>query len=398
MRQWIRIMLIVLACWSCQPEEVEFVTTDCFWTNEYLDHPHQTAYQSVIDQLCDQGIPGINLLIDKDGEGVWIGSSGYARLETGQPILPCHAMPAGSVSKLFTGLAAMMMYEDGLLSLDASIEDYLGSELAQQIPNGTSAEVCHLLSHTSGIPDLVSNPAFLLDLLNNKDVNASRERVLSDFVYNRAPLFKPGEQFEYSNSNFEILTLIMDEVYPDGHADYFSFRILNRLGLKKTWYKNETDYYTLDSKGMANGYFDRFSNGMIENATEWSLAITSGLTGAAGIVTTVTDLHLLLKAIFNAQLISEDTLEKMKTYILKKEGLSKYQFGLGLSYKTFGAYGQAIGHTGKLPGYNSEAWFFPERNAYIIYQINFGNAMDGPLQRITDDDFRYDLLNAVLGQ
>lgn len=389
------IVLLIILVFSCKPEELPFETSSCFWNDQYLDHPKQNTYQQTIDNLTSRGIPGINLLIDKKGEPLWVGSSGYARIENLEPLSPCHSMPAGSVSKLFCGLAAMMLYEDGLLDLEAKISDYLDISVADQIPNGTTAEICHLLSHTSGIPDLVSSPNFLLDLLNNKDLDASRDRVIEDYIYNKTPSFEPGQQFEYSNSNFEILTLIMDEIYPDGHADFYSYRLLSRLGLKKTWYKNETDYYSLDSKGMANGYFDRFSDGKIENSTDWSLAITAGLTGAAGIVTTVTDLHVLLQAIFNAEAISEDTLEKMKTFILKKEGLTEYRFGLGLSYKTFDEFGRAIGHTGKLPGYNSEAWYFPEYDSYVIYQVNFGNAMDGPYQRILDEEFRYDLLKTI---
>lgn len=395
MRKSALFLFLIGAVWSCTPVTVEFKTADCFWPDTYTSHPRHHEFQQLLDDYTQQGIPGINLLVHQDQQAVWVGSSGLSRIESNQPLLPCHPMPAGSVSKIFCGLATMMMVEEGLLDLDASLEQYLGEEYTSLIPNGKQVHLAHLLSHTSGIPDFATRPGFLLDVINNKDLNTARELILEKYVHKKSAVSEPGAAFSYSNSNYELLTLILDEVYPDGHADFYTNRIFSRLGLKKTWYKNETDYYTLDSKGMANGYFDRFSDGTLENATEVSLAIAFGLTGSAGIVTQVMDLHTLLQAIFETDIITEDTLDKMLTHILKKEGLTEYAFGLGLAYKDFGQHGRAIGHTGKMPGYASEAWYFPEKNTYVIYQANLGNALDGPAQEMLDQEFRTVLIDRI---
>ena len=118
-----------------------------------------------------------------------------------------------------------------------------------------------------------------LHLLINKDMDFSREDILERYVYGKSSKFSPGSEYSYSKSNYEILTLIMDQVYPKGHADYYSFRLFRRLGLEKTFYKGETDYYSLNSRGMANGYFDRYSDEKLENATDLSLTIAAGQTG-----------------------------------------------------------------------------------------------------------------------
>lgn len=89
-------------------------------------------------------------------------------------------MPAGSVGKLFCGAAVMRMVEDGLLELDNTIDKYLPTDIAAQVPNGGSATIANLLSHTSGIPDYYENINAMLDLLNNKDIDFSRERMLED--------------------------------------------------------------------------------------------------------------------------------------------------------------------------------------------------------------------------
>ena len=109
----------------------------------------------------------------------------------------------------------------------------------------------------------------------------------------------------------------------------------------------------------------------------------------------MTDIYTFLESILTADLIRPATLDLMKTYILKKEGFSTYEYGLGLSFRNHEQFGQAIGYSGSHPGYTSEAWYFPEKNSYIIYQINTGNFLNGPLQRLIDDDFHEAILFTV---
>lgn len=395
MKRILLLVFLIPLSFACQKDQIEFPTSDCAWRDRTTDHPKTALYRDLLDQFVDQGLPGISLLISKDREDLWVGATGLADLDQQRLLEPCHIFPAGSVGKLFCGTAAMLMVEDGLLDLDAKIADYLSPELAADIPNAQTATIAHLLSHTSGIPDYADNPNVMLDLLNNKDLDFSRENILERYVYGKSPRFKAGAEYAYSNSNYEILTLIMDAVYPKGHADYYSFRLIRRLGLERTFYKGETDYYSLNSRGMANGYFDRFSDGKLENATDLSLNIAAGQTGSDGIICNVVDLFSLLKSVMTADLVRPATLELMKTYIRKKEGFETYKYGLGLVYREYGSYGQALGYSGSAPGYSTEAWYFPERNTYIVFQINAGNLLSGPIQRLIDEDFRTALLQVV---
>ena len=222
MRKISLLLLLITLLISCKPESITFPTSECFWRDLYSEHPKNTKYQDLLDEYVKLGIPGVNILISKGNDDLWIGSAGVSRIETGEELVPCHTMPVGSVSKFFCGVAAMLMYEDGILDLDKTIASYLGDEWSEAIPNAKTATIGHLLSHTSGIPNYTDQPAFMLDLMNNKDMNLLRETVLENYVYNKRPLFTPGDEYSYSNSNYEIMTLIMDEIYPNGHADYFS--------------------------------------------------------------------------------------------------------------------------------------------------------------------------------
>ncbi len=392
------LILSLFALIACETESINFPTKDCFWRDISSNHPHNLEYQEVIDQAVLEGIPGISLLIDKAGEDIWISSSGVSRIEQPLALEPCNIMPAGSVGKLFCGAAAMLMVEDGLLDLESTIDNYLPKDLKEQIPNAQTATIAHLLSHTSGIPDYADRFSVMLDILNNKNMDFSRETILEDYVYGKSPKFSPGQEYSYSNSNYEILTIIMDQVYPKGHVAYYSFRLFSRLGLNKTFYKDETDYFSLYDYGMANGYFDRHSDGRLENATDMSLTIASGQTGSGGVVTNVVDLHKLLKSILEADLICQESLELMKEYIKEKEGFQTYKYGLGLVYRDHEKYGMAIGHPGSLPGYTTEAWYFPDQDTYIIYQINAGNILSGPVQRLIDEEFREAVLAEVFAE
>ncbi len=223
----------------------------------------------------------------------------------------------------------------------------------------------------------------------------SRETILEKYVYRKRILFEPGKEYDYSNSNYEILTLILDEIYPNGHADYCSFRLLTRLGLEKTYYKNETDYFSLSNFAMSNGYFDRNSSGKLENSTDLALLIAAGQTGSGGFVSNVGDLFKLMLAVFETEVIRPATLDKMKTYILKKEGITEYKYGLGIIFKDFGEHGSAIGQEGRLPGFTTQAWYFPDRDTYIIYQVNTGTMWTGTPEPPIDQDFMSAVLQTV---
>jgi len=387
------LLLFLLA--SCTRETITFPTTDCYWSDFSVNHPDNEKYQNLLEEFVSRGLPGISLLIDREGDELWVGSAGVSRIENQQPMEPCNIMPVGGAGKLFCGTAAMLMIEDGLLALDTTIDNYLTDDLVSLIPNAGSATVAHLLSHTSGIPDFADNNIVMLDLLNNKNMEFSRERILEDFVFGENPGFRAGEKYSYSSSNYEILTIIMDKVYPKGHISYYDFRIISRLGLRKTFYKSDTTYLNLYERGMANGYFDRHGDGILENATDLSITIASGQTGSDGVVSNVVDIHTLLISIMEAEIISSESLHLMKEYIKEKEGFQTYKYGLGLAYRDSGQYGVSIGYAGSSPGYTTGAWYFSDRDTYIVYQINAGNIFGGPVQELIDDEFRQELLKVV---
>lgn len=390
--------VLIISISSCMKEEEIVPITSCNNSWEYETHPKQTTYQSILEKYTSKGITGINVLIDKKGEEIWAGTAGYASIENQSSLELCNIMPIASVGKLYCGIVTMQLVEEGILDLDKTIDQYLPMHLIDKIPNSSSADIANLLSHTSGIPDYADNPNLMFDFLNDNNLNFSREAILEEYVYCKKPKFSPGIEYSYSNSNYEILTIIIDHVLGTSHANRYTNNIFTPLGLSNTYYKNETDYFDLYSKGFVSGYFDRHSDGRIENATDLSLTITKGQTGSDGVITSIHELHTFMKAIFDASLISNTTLTTMKEYIKARHNFVTYKYGLGITFrdkeKNF-ELANSIGHSGSLPGYATESWFFPDSETYIIYSANCGNILNGPISDLLEE-FREELYKEVL--
>lgn len=396
--QFVALIFILTFFCSCEEEAIKITTANCNSNTSYESHPKHATYQALLDQFVSNGLVGVNVLIDQAGEEVWAGSAGVISIENNQYLELCNIFPTASLSKMYCGVATMQVFEEGLIDLYVPIDQYLPNHLIDKVPNAHLADIANLLSHTSGIPDYADNPNLILDFFNDKGLDFSREAILEEYVYGKEPKFKPGTEYSYSNSNYEILTIILDHVLGYHHADWYSNHIFAPLAFSNTYYKNETDYTDLNEQGMAQGYFDRHSDGKLENATDMSLSIASGQTGSDGIITDIQDLYSFLKSIFEAEIISPNTLGLMKEYIKVKHNFITYKYGLGIAYrdeeKNFGLE-RSIGHSGSLPGYAAEAWFFPDSETYIVFISNTGNILNGPLSE-TLDDFREALYKEVL--
>ena len=382
---------------ACQPDELttSLVTCESAWS--YTDHPRNLRYQSLLDKFISKGMTGVNVIIDRSGDAIWAGTAGVSSIENNTQMELCNIMPLASVGKMYCGIAVMQMVEEGIIELDVTINNYLPKGLIDKVPNSRVADIANLLSHTSGIPDYADNPNLMLDYLNNNKMDFSRDAILERYVYGKKPKFNPGVEYSYSNSNYEILTIIMENVLGYDHADRYSDNIFGPLGLTRTYYKNETNYGDLYDLGMASGYFDRHSDGRLENATNMSINICKGQTGSDGVVSDVHDLHTFMRGIFNADLVSENTLDQIKEYIKARENFITYKYGLGVDFrddeKNFG-HGISIGHSGSLPGYATEAWYFPSLDTYIIFSSNSGNILTGPISDLIEG-FRKELYDEV---
>ncbi len=351
---------------------------------------------SIQETYVDKSIPGVSLLVARGNTILHFESKGWANLEDSIPLNTDHFFPLASIGKMYCGIMIQQMIQADLLRLDAPLINYLDEAIIKQIPNGEKLSIAHLLSHTSGIPDFADDPSIFEEFQSDPEMSFARDRILTKYVFGKNPLFSAGEQFSYSNSNYEILTLIADQVLPAGHATWYSDSIFRAIGLKESFYKKETNYQPPFRFSLAQGYFDPFQQKELISATEPSLRIAKGMTGSDGIISSLSDLHLFMQGIFNTKLVDAKTLERMQNYPQKELKMSYRSYGLGLLSKEVDGL-VAWGHSGALPGYTLEAYYFPSKDLYLIYALNVGIMLDIFLEEDVDT-FKREIYSEVLQQ
>ncbi|MEO6675284.1 MAG: serine hydrolase domain-containing protein [Ginsengibacter sp.] len=339
-------------------------------------NPKDNAYRLLLERYVSRGVPGIVLLVRTPKEGLWIGAGGKSKIETGDPMLPCAIHHSGSVAKMYMGTAIMLLAEDGKIDLDAPVNKYLDPDLCNHIGNGNIATVRQLMNHTSGIRDFVVEVKHLTDYFNNFFNNYTTSEFLH-YIYDKPSAFAPGEKTEYSNTNFVLLTLIIDRVTGKPHADFLTERIFKKFDLNKTFYKNEFGYP--HPPGLTNSYFDRYSNGQLENITEVAIHFDLLSVGHDAMLASAYDYAKFIEALLKGKIVSQASLNQMMEWKYDKKG--NVFNGLAI-LKEETKYGDAIGHGGANFGVAMIVVYFPKYDSTIVMCSNISGYFESPALKI----------------
>ena len=346
---------------------------DCSTPNFNVQHPLAGTIQGLIDSFVAEGLPGAVVAI-KDANGLWTGASGMAKLEDNTPMRPCQVQHAYSVSKTFTATAALRLRDKGLLKLDEPIASYLPESIARRLTQAKEVTVRMLLNQTSGYHEFHDDIKRLSDLLNRPTRPWTREELL-EYVIEKPLYFPPGTDWAYSNTNYLLLTYVLEKASGKDHALVIKEEILDPLQLKNTHYKLQPDYPA--QLPLPNHYWDRFANGKLENCTETNLNIAcySGY-GEDGILATPLDLVTFMDALVNGKLLSAQSWKDMTTWVQGKQS-SEPDYGLGLVWVNFGGGQHEIGHYGGGIGGQCSLIYLPEQKATIFTSTNVGRESGG---------------------
>jgi len=270
-----------------------------------------------LDQyLIKEGFQG-NVLVSKDNEVVF--KKGYGMARSDIPNTPSTLYQIASLSKTFTAIAVMQLVEKQLLTIDEPISKYF-----PDYPNADTITVGHLLSHSSGIPDYLK-PEFKFDYSKEwkpeEIVNVTRGAEL---------LFPPGESFQYSNTGYVMLGMIIEKVTGQSYAEYIVEHIFRPSGMENSMFSLK------EGIPAAVGHVKGEQGPLMNNTAAFA---------AGDIISTVEDLALFDQAIRNHVLISVESDELMGTTHAKK---FPYQYGYG--WYTQNVIGHdAVGHSGGYP-------------------------------------------------
>ncbi len=369
-----KIMLLIISLFliACNDYAQDTEVATCSLINP-INSTYSKAeeLQQVLNELIKKGVPGVAVAIYSNEEW-WSASAGYSKIESQTPMEVCQLQYMQSVSKTYMAVVILKLYEQGSIDLHAPIEQYLPAKYLKYLPNIKNVTVYMLLNHTSGIPEYNFQPAYVSKLLSHPDYFFSSEEYLR-FIQGKPLNFVPGTRYSYCNTNYLLLALMADSI-TGNHARYMTNEIFDPLGLTETFYRNEAGYLTYPL--LVNTYWDRYSNSIVENVSRMQQTNVASLVGDDGIVATPGDAVLFLKGLMEGNILSQETLELMKTWVNDKNG--KPTYGLGLDYATFNNQ-TAYGHSGGGLGSGCNLYYFPDQNIYLFIAINLGTVTDSPI-------------------
>lgn len=281
------------------------------------------------------------VLLATEGKLVFERALGYADLEGNIKATPETHYRIGSISKMFTTALVLKAVEAGKLSLEQKLTDFY-----PQVPNSEKITISMLLQHRSGIHNFTNNPDYLT--YNTKPISKDD---LVDIIVKGGSDFEPDSKGDYSNSNFVLLTFILEEINQMHFSELLQKQICEPLNLKSTYMFVGID----PANGESNSY--NFNGKWIKDVeTDPSIPL-----GAGAIASDVEDLNVFISALFDGKLISPESLKLMMEI---KEGYGRGMF----SFPYFER--KSYGHTGGIDGFRSFLGYFPEEKVTIAVLSN----------------------------
>lgn len=309
----------------------------------------QLSY-SIDTFLAPKGL-NANILIAQYGKIIYTKSQGIADYSTKEPLTPDASFQLASVSKVITGLAALILIDNGYLRLEDSIQKFFPTLPYRGI------KVRDLLCHRSGLPNYMY---FSKDYITKEDTILSNEDVINLLIkYKPEKQFSPDTKFAYCNTNFALLASIIERVSKMPFEQFVQEQIFTPLGMEHTWFFYPQD--TLSRKGKTRGY--------VGNWNEAKPDMLDGVLGDKGVYSTTADMFKLDQALYTDQIVSMSLLqEAFQPRSFEHPGAKNYGYGFRLLHYEDGT--SAVYHNGWWHGYNSVFFRLPAHHITIIILNN----------------------------
>lgn len=344
--------------------------------------------QTVLDSLVQVNqVPGVNYAIVFEDQTIKSYSSGYADVHQRTLMTPDHVMFSGSVGKTYAVAMLMQLLDEGLFALEDRIIDYFPDlEWMKRLPNIQEITIEMLLQHTSGLPRYVMKPEIWNTLHKNPDKEWSYLDRL-EVIFNDDPLHEAGKGWDYSDTNYILVGMLIEKLSQQHYYDLVSSRIVIPEELTGTFASIRRDL-----PGLPIGYSDlpesfRMPQEVVVDGiyafnpqVEWT---------GGGMASTTSDLARWARIYYTGKLFSDNLLQKIITPNSRAKNLDPIMsYGMGsFIYKT--NHGLAYAHTGFVPGFNSIFAHYPDIQVSVALQVN----CDYASQKIPLIDY----LNALLG-
>lgn len=297
-------------------------------------------------------IPGVFIAVYIPGKAPFIKSVGYANLAEKKPFQLPDRFRIGSNTKTFVVTVLLQLADEHKLGLDDPISKF---DIGVTVPNGRNITIRQLCEMRSGLFEAYNTPQF--NKLNITPQTKLDPRQLVRWAIAQKPLFAPGAKWNYSNTNYIILGLIVEAVTHDTIGNQIRKRLIQPMHLTQTTFP--------DDPYIPSPYAHGYGVNTQGNWEDVSNTMPPSVTWAAGeMISTVPDMSRWVKSYvlgtMNSKAMQRQRLRCIPT------GLGKgLDFGLGI-----GCSNGWYGYTGGLPGYNTAAYYLPSKDITVIAFVN----------------------------
>ncbi|MGH7443605.1 MAG: serine hydrolase domain-containing protein, partial [Longimicrobiales bacterium] len=273
----------------------------------------------------------------------------------------------GSTSKQFTAAALVLLANDGRLSLDDDVREYI-----PELPDyGSTLTIRHLLNHTSGLRDYIG-----LMTMAGTDIDdvTGDDEALAAIARQRALNFAPGAEWLYSNSGYFLASLIVKRVSGKSLPEFARVRIFEPLGMRSTLFRDD---YRLVIHGRASAYAPSQDGTYAIDMSSWQQ------TGDGAVFTTVEDLLLWDRNFYEPRVGGQPLLSALQTRGTLTNG-DTLSYALGLFIDEYrGA--RTVSHGGSWGGYRAELLRFPDEHFSVAVLCNLATTNPSALaERVAD--------------
>lgn len=288
-----------------------------------------------------------SVAVSKNGEIIYTKSIGLSDVENNVKATENSKYRIGSISKSFTAVLILKAVEEKRLTLNQTIDKWFPT-----IKNAKTITLQHLLSHRSGIHNFTDDRDYL-----TWNTQPKTEKEMVAIIAKSGSDFEPDSKAEYSNSNFVLLTYILEKTFSKSYSGLLQEYIAKPIGLTNTYVFGKINPNNNECKS-----YNLSGSWKLEPETDFSIPL-----GAGAIISTPSDLTKFADALFGGKLLKPESLETMKAM---KDG-----YGIGLFQIPF--YDKkGYGHTGGIDGFSSVySHFVGDRISYALTSngTNFNN-------------------------
>lgn len=331
-----------------------------------------SQFQSVVQNLVAQyGIPGVVASIRMPGQAEWKQSFGYADVAAQVPFNPGSFFPIRSVTKSFTVTLILELVRNGLIALDSVLETFVAG-----IPNGPSITITDLAGMQSGVAEYSTTPAFQQTF--SQDVTQSfTELQLLNYAIPASPVFAPGAQYQYSNTNTVLLGMVVEKVTGQPFSAVLQSGILGPLNLTQTTYPTAV--------GLPDPHPTPYNLNVIDHGlTPLTLINPTALAAAGAMTSTADDLQTWALALGEGRLIGTDLRnQQIELSRAATNGPTYDRYGLGI-----GIIDNWWGHTGSGIGFQIAMFYDPVSTSTIVVAVNASASGGDPGLNFAEEIFR----------